>query len=110
MNEALFESALQRLDPVDENTRSYSDKKYISVGQALTALGAELRSIISHAFAGQSLEEVVAAHRTDITGLQARQITHIARTKHGFHSDPVSLSSSFFVMRCRRLISRHDSR
>ncbi len=76
---ALVEDAVNRLEP-DEDAANGGDDGgsdgdfpqgiYVSVGDAVSAIGGELRDRISHALASRSLEELVELHRVDMPGLQ----------------------------------------
>lgn len=66
----MVEDAVQRLDP-DEDTGIETDD-FVTVAEASSALGSELRARISHALRDKSLEEMVETQRTDMTGLQVR--------------------------------------
>lgn len=68
---ALIEKTVQRLDP-DEETGTDIDEGFITVGEAITALGPKVRALISRALCGKSLEDLVQTHRTDMAGLQVR--------------------------------------
>lgn len=73
---ALVEDAVNRLGQNDDTGGSggFTEDAFVSVSGAVSAIGVELRDRISHALGGRSLEELVEPHRTDMSGLQVRQL------------------------------------
>jgi len=76
---ALVEDAVSRLKPDEDEDPANGggggdgdvpEYPVVSVGDAVSSIGGELRHLISHALASRSLDELVELHRTDMPGLQ----------------------------------------
>eukprot|EP00752_Nemacystus_decipiens_P011479 g10191.t1 len=68
----LVEEAANRLEPTEDTSASggFTEDAFVTVSGAVSAMGVELRDRISHALAGNSLEELVKHERMDMPGLQ----------------------------------------
>lgn len=68
-----MEGAACRLEPNEDASGrggGFTEDAFVSVGDAVSAIGAELRDRISCALARKSLEELVESHRKNMSGLQ----------------------------------------